>query len=103
MTNRNNILEALYYGEISPWEKCFDRRSEYARYIKIISDNEEKLTAFLSAAGEEKKLFPELMNAQSKVLDFNELDRFVEGFQLGAEFMLDTFLLPRKSVVSDIA
>lgn len=44
-----NTLEDLYYGNINPNEKCFDHKSEYAKFTKIIADNEEKLTAFLNA------------------------------------------------------
>ncbi|MCL2342523.1 MAG: hypothetical protein FWC62_01285 [Firmicutes bacterium] len=99
---RDNIIEELYYGNISPWEKQFDRDSEYAKYLKIVSDNEAKLNAFLSDAKEEKHLFGALMNAQGEILDFREQGRFVEGFQLGAAFMLDTFVLPQMSVVNDV-
>jgi len=100
-----NILEDLYHGNINPSEKCFDRDSEYAKFVKIVSDNEEKLAAFLdgiSAAKEEQHLFSQLINAHLEVLGFSELDRFIEGFQLGARFMMDTFIVPGKSVIRDI-
>ena len=97
-----NILEALYYGHISPWEKKFDRDSEYAKNMEIIAANEEKLSALLSGTREGQLLLAELIDAQSNVQSFSELGHFIEGFRLGAEFILDTFVLPRKSVVSDI-
>ena len=100
-----NILEELYYGNINPQDKCFDRDSEYAKFVKIIADNEEKLDAFLrgiSAAEKEHKLFSQLMDAHSSILVFSEKERFIEGFQLGARLMLDTFLIPWGSVIRDI-
>lgn len=100
-----NILEEFYYGNIIPNDKCFDRKSEYAKFIEIISDNEKKLTAFLGGlprAEEEQHLFSQLMNAQREVSTFSELNRFIEGFQLGARFILDTFILPQESVIRDI-
>lgn len=100
-----NVLEELFYGNINPNEKCFDRRSEYAKFNAIVSDNEKKLLAFLKClprAQEEQHLFSQLMNAQAEILSFSQLDRFIEGFQFGAGFMLDTFILPQKSVVRDI-
>ena len=42
------------------------------------------------------------MNAQGEIQRFSELDRFVEGFQLGARLLLDTFLVPQESVIRDI-
>jgi len=102
---RENTLEALYYGNIIPSEKCFDRDSEYARFIKIVSENKEKLTSFLNGiptAQEAQRLFSQLMGAQNELLEFSEQDRFIEGFMLGARFMLDTFLIPRESAIADI-
>ena len=100
-----NILEELYYGNVRPDEKCFDRNSEYASFMKIISDNEEKLLAFLNSQTEakaEQHLFSQLMNAQGEVLRFSEMNRFIEGFQLGAKFILDSLVLPQQSVIRDI-
>lgn len=100
-----NVLEELFYGNINPNEKCFDRRSEYAKFNAIVSDNEEKLMKFLKGipkTEEEQHFFSQLMNAQAEILSFSQLDRFIEGFQFGARFMLDTFILPQKSAVRDI-
>jgi len=97
-----NILEELFDGNICPNEKRFDTKSEYAKLVGVISDNEEKLTAFLSENPKEIDLLSQLLNAQSEINMFNERERFIEGFTLGAGFMLDTFLIPRKSVVADI-
>lgn len=100
-----SILEELFYGNINPNEKSFDPDSRYASLIKTISDNESRLTNFLAAqedSKEEQHWFSQLMNAQSEVLLFSERNRFVEGFQLGARFILDTFVTPGESVIRDI-
>jgi len=78
-----NILEELYYGNINPSAKCFVSDSRYAKFMKIISDNEEKLTTFLngiSAAEEERHLLSQLLNAQNEILLFSEQERFMEAF-----------------------
>lgn len=101
-----NILEELYYGNLRPVDKCFDRNSQYAKFVRIIGDNEEKMTAFLQAlpeTAEEQHLFSQLMNAQIELLEFSEKDRFIEGFQLGARFLLDALVLPQQSVLRDIS
>lgn len=100
-----NFLEELYYGNINPNEKCFARESQYAAFIKIIAENQEKLTAYFNAiphTQKERHLFFQLMNAQEEVLQFSEENRFIEGFQLGARCMLDTFIVPGESVIRDI-
>jgi len=100
-----NILEELYYGNIRPSEKCFDRQSKYAAFLKIIAENEEKLSAILSTnpdRQEEQNLFTQLMNAQTELSVFGERDRFIEGFQLGVRFMVESYILPEQSVIRDI-
>lgn len=100
-----NLIEELYFGNICPHEESFDKRSRYAAFLKTISVNEEKLNAYFKAhtgAEEEQHLFSQLINAQGEIQRFSELNRFVEGFQLGARLMLDTFLLPQQSVIRDI-
>ena len=95
-----NILEEFYYGNVNPQEKFYKRESEYATFVKIVSDNEEKLSACLGGA--EQHLFSQLMNAQSEITAIETRERFIEGWKLGAKFMLDTFLVPRYSPISGI-
>ena len=95
-----NILEEFYFGNVNPQEKRFKRESEYATFVKIISDNEEKLSAGLS--NEEKSLLSRLMNAQSEITSIETCERFIEGWKLGAKFMLDTFLIPRHSPINGV-
>lgn len=100
-----NILEEFYYGNVNPQEKCFKHESEYATFVKIVSANEEKLNAYLNAiptAQEEQHLFSQLMNAQSEIISIETRERFIEGWKLGARFMIDTFLVPRYSPISRI-
>ena len=100
-----NIIEELYYGNINPNDKTFDRNSEYGELWQIISDNEEKLSAYINnipTITEEQHLFSQLMNAQRELLCISEFERFIEGFQLGARFIMDTFLTERYSPIKDI-
>lgn len=96
-----NILEDLYYGNIDPNSQSFDRDSEYANFFTIIGDNEMKLSEYL-IDDEAKHLFEQLMNAQNEILFTSERERFIHGFRLGARFMLDTFLVNRRSPIKDI-
>lgn len=94
-----NIIEELYYGNINPIEKEFKRDSSYAKFMKIFSENEHKLFAFFEEHKEEKELFTAMCSA---LLDFGERERFIEGFRLGARFLLDMLITERPAVVQDI-
>lgn len=100
-----SILEELYYGNICPNEKVFDGKSEYAKFIGIIADNEKTLSDYFKAQPEtqdKQHLFSQLMNAQEEISSFNECNRFLEGFRLGAGIMIETFVVPQQSVLRDI-
>ena len=100
-----NIIEELYHGGITPTEQTFERNSEYGTCMTVIAENEMKLIEYLKmqANSEEMQdLFSQLMDAQRDMLNFSECNRFIEGFHLGSRFMLDTFVVPQKSVVRDI-
>jgi len=45
----------IYYGNISIYEKSFDRNSEYGKELKTVSEIEEKPRALLN--GTAKELF----------------------------------------------
>ena len=100
-----NKLKDLYLGNINFIDQCFEHNSEYAEVFKIFADNEEKLTAFLSSlpnSEKEQHMFQQTLNAYNEMGRFTEYDRFIEGFRLGAEIMLETFVYPQQSVIRDI-
>jgi len=100
-----NIIEELYYENISPCDKRFNRPSEYANLMKRLSDNEQKLAEFLKSLPDsenEKHLLSQIVNAQSELSNFADTEKFIEGFQLGARFVLYTLVLPDNSVIRDI-
>lgn len=100
-----NILEDLFYGRINLNEQCFAQKSGYARHANALADSEEKLMAHLNTlpgAEAGHAMLAELVSAQWELSRFMELDRFMEGYRLGAGTMLDTFVLPQKSVVRDM-
>jgi len=104
--DRMNVMEDLFYGNINLNEKCYNHDSEYARFAKIVADNEERITTFLnslSKAEEEQRLFLQMVNAQSEISEFLEFERFVEGFRMGASLILEIFVIPKQSVMRDIS
>ena len=101
----SSIIEELYYGNISPCEKRFEKESNYAECMSVIVKNEKMLAAVLNESPESQenlKLFDELTEAKDEISGFERLDCFIDGFQLGSKFMPDTLVLPRSSVLRDI-
>ena len=99
------ILEDLFYGNIHPYEKRYDPSSEYAKYVDAVADGQAELNAFLKGlpdAGDKADIFSQLMDAQGEIGCLSELERFTEGFRLGAGLMLETFILPRQGVLRDV-
>ena len=43
-----NIIEELYYGNISPWEKQFNKSSEFAKQCDILVECEKELKDFFA-------------------------------------------------------
>ena len=95
-----NILEEIYHENIER-KDYFRKSSEYESFVKIICSNEEEISAFLRAipdASEQQHLFSQLMNAQSEINLIENEEYFIDGWKLGARFMLDTFLIPYDNV-----
>jgi len=81
------ILEELYYGNINPNSKQFIKNTQFTKAMNMLSGNEEKLIGLLE--GQEKKLFLELVNAQSEVNGITEAESFINGFRLGARIAIE--------------
>ena len=85
-----NFIEELYYGNIDPQARGYRPKSPAKKASDSLSGLEEKLTEHL--AGEDKELFLRFCNAYAELMGECELDTFMNGFRLGARFMMDTFL-----------
>lgn len=83
----SQILKDLYYGNISPCEKSFDRNSEYGNELKIVSVTEEKLLTLLNEA--EKELFQTFSDAHGNMSRIAVDDGFVDGFCLGMRIAIE--------------
>ena len=81
------MLEELFYGNINPNERQFIRNTDFDRAMRTLSESENKLTELLD--GKEKKLFLDLVNAQSSVNGITAVEGFINGFRLGARMALE--------------
>lgn len=84
------FIEEFYYGNIDPQARSTECNKAVQKEMTILSDAEEYLTQKLT--GEEKSKFLDFVNAWSVVNGESNLDSFIMGFRLGANFTYDTFL-----------
>ena len=84
------FIEEFYYGNLDPQARSTKENKAVQKQMEVLLINEEFLTENLS--GESKKKFLEFSNAWSVVNGESNLDSFIMGFRLGANFTYDTFV-----------
>lgn len=85
-----SIIEELYYGNITPSERCFRRTGEYAHILQLVTRNEEELTETLTEA--QKKTFEKFKDNTSELSSMAEVTAFTLGFKLGLRLTAETFV-----------
>ena len=85
-----SIIKELYYGNIRPFERQFDKDSDYARALHTAGECDEKLRAILGEEG--LRLYENFRKANCAVTTEEEADAFIVGFRLGARFIFDVFM-----------
>ena len=85
-----NILEDLYYGNLSPCHRTVRPGSQVQKLMKKQSDLESKLNE--SFTEEQRANFEQYLSLTANLLDANCLDNFITGFRLGARFTHETFI-----------
>ena len=84
------FIEEFYYGNIDPQARSTKQNKTVQKQMEVLMLNEDYLTENLS--GESKKKFLDFVNAWSVVNGESNLDSFMMGFRLGANFTYDTFV-----------
>ena len=85
-----NILEDLFYGNLSPSQRTVCPGSRVKKLIQKQSDLEAKLNE--SFTEEQRANFERYFAVCADLLDANCLDSFITGFRLGARFAHETFI-----------
>ena len=85
-----NFIEEFYYGNINPQARSSDQNPKVQKDMQTLNESEDFLTDKLS--GEEKKRFLQYVDAWASVNGESNLDSFITGFRLGAQFAFDTFV-----------
>ena len=85
-----NILEDLYYGNLSPCQRAVRPGSKVQNLMQKQSDLETKLSESLTK--EQQEIFEQYLSVSADLLDANCLDSFIIGFRLGARFTHEIFI-----------
>ena len=97
-----NFIEEFYYGNIDPQARSTKQNKSVQKQMEVLMLNEEFLAEVLS--GENKKKFLDFVNAWSVVNGESNLDSFMMGFRLGANFTYDAFVttdMPFRDLLKD--
>ena len=81
-----NILEDLWFGNISPWERPFKKDSAYAELIALVIRHQDDLNGRLN--DEEKEIFEKFSECSTEMRDLTEREAFVKGFTIGAQIII---------------
>ncbi|MGN0557428.1 MAG: DUF6809 family protein [Acutalibacteraceae bacterium] len=84
------FIEEFYYGNIDPQARSMKQNQTVQKEMAVLTQTEELLTNALS--DEQKKWFLDFANAWGVVNGESNLDSFMMGFRLGANFTYDTFV-----------
>ena len=85
-----NILEDLYYGNLSPCQRAVRPDSKVQKLMQKQSDLESKLND--SFTEEQRATFEQYLSLTADLLDANCLDSFITGFRFGARFTHEIFI-----------
>ena len=84
------FIEEFHYVNIVPQARSTKQNNAVQKQMEVLMLNEDFLTENLS--GESKKKFLDFVNAWGVVNGESNLDSFIMGFRLGANFTYDTFV-----------
>ena len=84
-----NILEDLYYGNLSPSQRAVRPGSKTQKLSQEHCNLDTKLKN--SFTEEQWEIFEQYLSVSADLLDANCLDSFITGFRLGARFTHETF------------
>jgi hypothetical protein len=85
-----SILEDLYYGRISPWERHPIQTHERCEINFKIAEEKRALIEKLSS--EDIGCVQHLENLYTKSSEFEQIDAFSCGFKLGVELIVSVYI-----------
>lgn len=81
------ILEELWYGNIKPNERTFQKDTRIAEPTELVVRNEDELVSCLD--NDEKDIFHKYQAVQSEFEELCECEIFIKGFRLGMQLAVE--------------
>ena len=81
------ILEQLWQGQITPFEREIKEDSEYQKLSHKTTELQNQFYKELTSEG--KKAFNEYYDIEQELASISEQDAFIKGVQVGARIILD--------------
>ncbi len=85
-----NMIEELYYGNINPHEKRYDKSTDYAKTMRKFCNAENELGKMLK--GKPLQLVNTLVNASDEIVAVTSIENFKIGFRLGVQMICDSLI-----------
>lgn len=82
-----NIIEELWYGNITPCERDFKKGSKYSELLGYIVRHEEDLKKRLN--DEEIEILEKFTECTNEMYGIAEREAFTSGFVLGARIIIE--------------
>ena len=82
-----NIIEELWYGNISPCERDFKKGSKYSELLGYIVRHEEDLKKRLN--DEEIEILEKFTECTNEMYGIAERESFARGFVLGVKIIIE--------------
>ena len=87
-----DIINELWYGNVSPFEQCTRGDKRLKELLKLVARNREDLVATLT--NKQKETLEKFEDCMNEMHSVTERDAFSYGFRLGMQLMAEAFLLP---------
>ena len=87
-----NIINELWYGNITPFEQCARGDKRLKEPLKLVAQNREELDGSLTE--KQKETLEKLEECMKEMHSITERDAFSYGLRLGGQLMAEAFLLP---------
>lgn len=85
-----NIIEELYYGNITPCDRDIIKGGTYSHLLHLVIRNEDDLMQTLTQA--QKETFEKFKDSTSELSSMTEVTAFTIGFKLGLRLTAETFI-----------
>ena len=86
---KEKMLRELYRGKVAPAEKNIIPGSDFHKQQQKLVELEKEIEAMLG--GQEKEKFHAYLTVQNSLLYSIGEERFIDGFRMGAKFILEIF------------